>query len=119
MGKHQETKLKKSVTIMHSSPADGVCISPEGGDKVTVHPAVRSKLPLKRRVREGRMRKRRKAKKESINNNLNSPKKTKSSPKKKNRVAVAPEEVQKKVGEQAPAEQVSKEDCCSRIITFY
>lgn len=71
---------------------------PADGEGITVHPGVRSKLPLKRKVRDGKMRRKRKGKVESINNNLNSPNKTKTSPKKKKRVsaAVGAEETKKK-----------------------
>lgn len=90
----------KSVTIMHNSTTEAVRLPPEGDNgQVTVHPAIRSKLPLKRKVRNGKMRRKRKgATTESINNNLNSPNKTKNSPKKKKRVSapVGAEESRKK-----------------------
>ncbi|XP_050543022.1 disintegrin and metalloproteinase domain-containing protein 10 isoform X2 [Daktulosphaira vitifoliae] len=67
-GKRSDPKLK-SVTIIHSSTTETVRLPPDGDTQnVTVHPAaVRSKLPLKKRVREKR----------NINNN--------NSPAKKNR----------------------------------
>ncbi|BES95614.1 Disintegrin [Nesidiocoris tenuis] len=56
-GKTTDLKLK-GLTIIHSSTTETVRLPPEGdGANVTVHPAVRSKLPLKRRVRETRRRK--------------------------------------------------------------
>lgn len=74
---------------MHSSTTETVRLPPDGDNgQVTVHPAIRSKLPLKRKVRDGKTR--RKVKKES-NNNVNSPKKSKTSPKKKKRVSPAVE----------------------------
>ncbi|CAH1406553.1 unnamed protein product [Nezara viridula] len=55
-GKTSNLKLK-GMTIIHSSTTETVRLPPEGGEGVTVHPAVRSKVPLKRRVRETRRRK--------------------------------------------------------------
>ncbi|KAG8235170.1 hypothetical protein J437_LFUL015476 [Ladona fulva] len=61
LAKRPETKKFKSVTIIHSSTTETVRLPPgEGGEQgqtttggVTVHPAaVRTKLPLKKRVRE-------------------------------------------------------------------
>ncbi|XP_050421429.1 disintegrin and metalloproteinase domain-containing protein 10 [Adelges cooleyi] len=62
-GKKSDPKLK-SVTIIHSSTTETVRLPADGdGQNVTVHPAaVRSKLPLNKRVREKR----------NVNNN-NSP----------------------------------------------
>ncbi|XP_072400630.1 disintegrin and metalloproteinase domain-containing protein 10-like [Diabrotica undecimpunctata] len=96
LGKKPNFKLK-SVTIIHKSPTEAVRLPPDG-EGVTVHPGVRSKLPLKRKVRDGKMKRKRKGKVESINNNLNSPNKSKVSPKKKKRVsaAVVAEEVKTK-----------------------
>lgn len=76
---------------------------PDGdGGLVTVHPAIRSKLPLKRKVRNGKLKRKRKIK-ESINNNLNSPAKNKISPKKKKRVSapIGVEDSRKKTGDTA------------------
>nr|XP_024217528.1 disintegrin and metalloproteinase domain-containing protein 10 [Halyomorpha halys] len=56
LGKTTNLKLK-GMTIIHSSTTETVRLPPEGGEGVTVHPAVRSKVPLKRRVRETRRRK--------------------------------------------------------------
>ncbi|XP_066997248.2 disintegrin and metalloproteinase domain-containing protein 10 [Anabrus simplex] len=60
LGKRSNMKLK-SITIIHSSTTETVRLPPEGENgQVTVHPAaVRSKLPLKRRVREAREKHRR------------------------------------------------------------
>jgi disintegrin and metalloproteinase domain-containing protein 10 len=83
---------------MHSSPTEAVRLPPDGENgQVTVHPAVRSKLPLKRKVRNGKVKRKRKSK-ESVNNNLNSPSRSKNSPKKKKRVSapVGAEESRKK-----------------------
>jgi disintegrin and metalloproteinase domain-containing protein 10 len=81
---------------MHSQTTETVRLPPDGdgNGNVTVHPAFRSKLPLKRKVRDGKVRNKAKRKannKESVNNNLNSPSKTaaKISPKKKKRVSAA------------------------------
>lgn len=54
-GKRSDPKLK-SVTIIHSSTTETVRLPADGDNQnVTVHPAaVRSKLPLKKRVREKR-----------------------------------------------------------------
>lgn len=83
---------------MHKSTTEAVRLPPEGEGGVTVHPGVRSKLPLKRKVRDGRVRRKRKSKVDAINNNLSSPSKAKSSPKKKKRVSapVGAEEARKK-----------------------
>ncbi|XP_057658475.1 disintegrin and metalloproteinase domain-containing protein 10-like [Diorhabda carinulata] len=97
LGKRPNLKLK-SITIIHKSPTEAVRLPPDG-EGVTVHPGVRSKLPLKRKVRDVKMKRKRKSKVESINNNLNSPNKhPKVSPKKKKRVsaAVVAEEVKTK-----------------------
>ncbi|XP_074038980.1 disintegrin and metalloproteinase domain-containing protein 10 isoform X1 [Leptinotarsa decemlineata] len=88
LGKRPNFKIK-SVTIMHKSSTEAVRLPPEGEGGVTVHPGVRSKLPLKRKVRDGKVKRKRKTKVESINNNLNSPSKPKVSPKKKKRVSAA------------------------------
>lgn len=84
---------------MHGSPTEAVRLPADGDNgQVTVHPAVRSKLPLKRKVRNGKVRRKHKNK-ESVNNNLNSPIRSKTSPKKKKRVsaAVGAEENKKKL----------------------
>lgn len=74
-GKRSDPKLK-SVTIIHSSTTETVRLPTDGDNQnVTVHPAaVRSKLPLKKRVREKR----------NVNNN--------NSPAKKSRKKVTAEE---------------------------
>lgn len=74
-GKRSDPKLK-SVTIIHSSTTETVRLPADGDNQnVTVHPAaVRSKLPLKKRVREKR----------NVNNN--------NSPAKKSRKNVTAEE---------------------------
>ncbi|KAJ8917205.1 hypothetical protein NQ315_012697 [Exocentrus adspersus] len=96
LGKRQNAKLK-TVTIVHKSSTEAIRL-PADGEGVTIHPGVRSKLPLKRKVRDGKIKRKRKGKVESINNNLNSPNKTKISPKKKKRVSapVGAEETKKK-----------------------
>ncbi|KAG5872426.1 hypothetical protein JTB14_038189 [Gonioctena quinquepunctata] len=48
LGKKPNFKIK-SVTIMHKSSTEAVRLPPEGEGGVTVHPGVRSKLPLKRK----------------------------------------------------------------------
>ncbi|KAJ8968654.1 hypothetical protein NQ314_002195, partial [Rhamnusium bicolor] len=54
LGKRQDLKLK-SITIMHKSTTEAVRLPPDGdGAGITVHPGVRSKLPLKRKVRDGK-----------------------------------------------------------------
>lgn len=77
-GKRSDPKLK-SVTIIHSSTTETVRLPADGDNQnVTVHPAaVRSKLPLKKRVREKR----------NVNNNNNN-----NSPAKKSRKKVTVEE---------------------------
>ncbi|EEB13829.1 adam, putative [Pediculus humanus corporis] len=55
LGKHQDVKLK-SVTIIHSATTETVRLPPEGDAGLTVHPqAVRTKLPLHRKVREKKL----------------------------------------------------------------
>ncbi|CAH1128593.1 unnamed protein product [Ceutorhynchus assimilis] len=108
LGKRPSFKLK-SVTIMHNQTTEAVRLPSDGQDgAVIIHQGIRSKVPLKKRVRDGRIRKKRKStgktkdgkpaisKKSAgnspgndkgANNNLNSPKK--SSPKKKKRISAA------------------------------
>ncbi|XP_014254814.1 disintegrin and metalloproteinase domain-containing protein 10 isoform X1 [Cimex lectularius] len=58
LGKTTDLKLK-GITIIHSSTTETVRLPPDGDEgNVVVHPAVRSKVPLKRRVREPRRNKR-------------------------------------------------------------
>lgn len=92
-GKRPNVKLK-SITIMHSQTTETVRLPQDGdnnGGQVTVYPAIRSKLPLKRKVRDGKLRRKQRTKgkdppsktpnvKDSSNNKV-SPKK------KKNRVS--------------------------------
>lgn len=60
LGKRPDQKLK-SITIIHSSTTETVRLPPEGTGGVTVHPpAVRAKLPLSRKVREKRHRRKHK-----------------------------------------------------------
>lgn len=101
LGKRPNIKLK-NVTIMHNQPTETVKL-PNSDGQVTVHPQLRSKLPLKKKVRNGKKIKRKHKGKESLNNNVHSPKKSKVSPKKKKRVsaAVGAEENRKKSGEAA------------------
>lgn len=70
-GKRSDPKLK-SVTIIHSSTTETVRLPTDGDNPtVTVHPAaVRSKLPMKKRVREKR----------NVNNNNSPAKKTRKKP---------------------------------------
>ncbi|KAK4881068.1 hypothetical protein RN001_004387 [Aquatica leii] len=103
LGKKPNIKLK-SVTIMHSATTETVRLPPDGDGGVTVHPAVRSKVPLKRRVRDGKLRRKHKIK---DNNNSKSPSKIKKSPTKKKKRVSAPvgaEESRKKEGETAVIE---------------
>ncbi|KAL1518117.1 hypothetical protein ABEB36_001789 [Hypothenemus hampei] len=93
LGKRPRVKLK-SVTIMHKQTTEAVRL-PDGQEGVIIHQGVRSKVPLKKRVRDGRIKKKRKMGKtkerqnnrdsenndSKTNNNFNTPKK--SSPKKK------------------------------------
>lgn len=71
----------KSVTIIHNSPTEAVRLPPDEDGQIIVHRAVKSKVPLKRKVRDGKLKK--KIANDSINNNLNSPNKTKISKRKK------------------------------------
>nr|CAH7716646.1 unnamed protein product [Callosobruchus chinensis] len=87
LGKKPSPKAK-SITIVHKSTTEAVRLPPDG-EGVISHPIINSKVPLKRKVRDGKVRRKRKGKVESINNNLNSPNKTKASPKKKKRVVSA------------------------------
>ncbi|XP_015585576.1 disintegrin and metalloproteinase domain-containing protein 10 isoform X2 [Cephus cinctus] len=87
LGKRPDLKLK-SVTIIHSSTTETVRLPPEGAEGVTVHPpAVRAKLPLSRKVREKR--RRRKHKDAGVNVNPAGDKPAKVG-KKKKRVAPVP-----------------------------
>ena len=73
LAKRPNLKLK-NVTIIHSSTTETVRLPPEGeGGQVTIHPAaVRSKLPLKRKVREKqRVHRHRMKVKDAANNNNN------------------------------------------------
>lgn len=55
LGKHPDVKLK-SITIIHSSTTETVRLPPEGEAGLTIHPpAVRTKLPLHRKVREKKL----------------------------------------------------------------
>ncbi|CAH1975743.1 unnamed protein product [Acanthoscelides obtectus] len=97
LGKKPSPKVK-SLTIVHKSTTEAVRLPPDG-EGVISHPVINSKVPLKRKVRDGKVRRKRKGKVESINNNLNSPNKAKASPKKKKRVvsaAIGAEEARKK-----------------------
>lgn len=87
---------------MHST-TEAVRLPPEGEGGVTVHPAVRSKLPLKRKVREGKSHKHK-----NRENNNKSASKSKRSPKKKKRVsaAVGAEETRKAEGDAAAVIEV-------------
>lgn len=55
LGKHQDVKLK-SITIIHSATTETVRLPPDGDAGLTVHPpAVRTKLPIHRKVREKKL----------------------------------------------------------------
>lgn len=101
LGKRPEIKLKP-VTIMHNQPTETVKL-PDPDGQVTVHPQLRSKLPLKKKVRNGKKIKRQYKSKETVNGKTTSPNKHKASPKKKKRVsaAVSAEETRKKLGDTA------------------
>ncbi|CAH0552456.1 unnamed protein product [Brassicogethes aeneus] len=85
----KKSKKLKSITILHKSSSGGVRIPPEGDTGVMVHPGVKSRVPLKRIVRDGKIKRKRK-----------------SSPKKKKRVsaAVGAEETKNKTVEPTPIE---------------
>lgn len=89
---------------MHNSTTEAVRLPPEGEGGVTVHPAVRSKLPLKRKVREGNSHNKHK----NRENNNTKGTKIKRSPKKKKRVsaAVGAEETRKAEGDAAAVIEV-------------
>ncbi|KRT83873.1 hypothetical protein AMK59_4262, partial [Oryctes borbonicus] len=93
LGKRSNGKLK-SITVMHSQQPTETVKLPNADGQVTVHPQLRSKLPLKKKVRNGKKIKRQ---------HNGSPSKSKVSPKKKKRVsaAVAVEDNRKKVGDSA------------------
>lgn len=116
LGKRPNIK-QKTVTIIHSSTTETVRLPPDGDTgQVTVHPAVRSKLPLKRKVRESKIqnkKRRRDNPKNNNNNNNNSPKKQKKILKKKKRVsaAVVAEEAHTKTNDamiEVPSSKVKK-----------
>ncbi|KAH1005424.1 hypothetical protein HUJ04_006416 [Dendroctonus ponderosae] len=105
LGKRPSLKLT-SVTIMHNQTTEAVRL-PDGQDGFIVHQGIRSKVPLKKRVRNGRIKKRRKhGKPNSKENHLKSGSKEpkpdegaapnnsahsskKNSPKKKKRISAA------------------------------
>lgn len=61
LGKQHSQKLK-TVTIVHGTTTEAVRLPPDcENGQVTVHPAIRSKVPLKRKVRHGRSKKRKEA----------------------------------------------------------
>lgn len=113
LGKHPDIK-KKSVTIIHSSTTETVRLPPDGDTgQVTVHPAVRSKLPLKCKVREAKIQNKKRRRDNPKNNNNNSPKKQKRLLKKKKRVsaAVGAEEAHSKTNDamiEIPSSKVKK-----------
>lgn len=53
LGKHHSQKIK-SVTIVHGTTTETVRLPPDCENGVTVHPAIRSKVPLRRKVRHGK-----------------------------------------------------------------
>lgn len=106
LGKKPNLKLK-SVTIMHSAK-EGVRLPPEGEGGVTVHPAIRSKVPLKRKVRDGKLRKKHRSK---DNSKIKSPHKKVSKKKKRVSAPVVAEESRTKDGEaviEVPSSKVKK-----------
>ncbi|XP_018321320.1 disintegrin and metalloproteinase domain-containing protein 10 [Agrilus planipennis] len=96
-GKKPETKLKK-VTIMHSSKRKNIRL-PKTADGVTVHPALRSKLPLRRKVHNGKIQKKHRSQDGKIKKN-NTKKLKKSSNSKKTSVTTAATVQTKAVQEQ-------------------
>ncbi|XP_060526356.1 disintegrin and metalloproteinase domain-containing protein 10 [Cylas formicarius] len=58
LGKRPDLKLK-GVTIVHDSTTEAVRLPRDADGGVTVHPGVRSKLPLKRKVRDGKVKRKR------------------------------------------------------------
>ncbi|CAH1155155.1 unnamed protein product [Phaedon cochleariae] len=97
LGKRPKLKLKP-LTILHKPAPEAIRLPPDS-EGVTVHPGVRSKLPLKRKVREGRIKRRRKSKVDAADNNVGSPGRAKGSPKKKKKrvsAAVGAEEARTK-----------------------
>ncbi|KAJ9591389.1 hypothetical protein L9F63_001995, partial [Diploptera punctata] len=105
LGKRPNLKLK-NVTIIHSSTTETVRLPPEGeGGQVTIHPAaVRSKLPLKRKVREKqRMHRHRMKVKDAANNNNNN-NNNNATPKK----VVNKKKRKKKLGAAVPEEDATK-----------
>lgn len=105
LGKRPDQKLK-SITIIHSSTTETVRLPPEGTEGVTVHPpAVRAKLPLSRKVREKRHRRKHK----DVNPSANTANE-KSSKAKKKRVAPATTEepARKRLAEAVTAPEVKQ-----------
>lgn len=102
------------MTIIHSSTTETVRLPPDAETgQVTVHPAVRSKLPLRSKVREAKIQNKKRRRDNSKNNNNNSPKKQKKLLKKKKRVsaAVGAEEAQGKTNDamiEIPPSKVKK-----------
>nr|CAD7567528.1 unnamed protein product [Timema californicum] len=122
LGKRPNPKLK-SITIIHSSTTETVRLPPEGeGGQVTVHPAaVRSKLPLKRKVREAREKHRltrhRAKNKDTSNNNNTTPIKTKkiiNKKKKKKNAIIDGTQVNPNEAASKPATNVAEETALKR-----
>lgn len=114
LGKRPNIK-NKSVTIIHSQTTETVRLPSDGDNgQVTVHPAVRSKLPLRSKVREAKLQNKKRRRDPKNNNNNNSPKKQKTLLKKKKKrvsAAVGAEEAQGKTNDamiEAPSSKVKK-----------
>lgn len=113
LGKRPNIK-QKTVTIIHSSTTETVRLPPDGDTgQVTVHPAVRSKLPLKRKVRDSDLHNKKRKRDNTGSKSNNSPKKQKRILKKKKRVsaAVSAEEAHSKTKDammEVPSSKVKK-----------
>lgn len=94
LGKQHSPK-SKTVTIVHGTTTEAVRLPPDcENGQVTVHPAIRSKVPLKRKVRHGRSKKRKET--QSTQKNAKS---TKVVNKKKKKTKATVEESHKKTSE--------------------
>lgn len=93
LGKQHSQKMK-SITIVHGTTTETVRLPPDCENGVTVHPAIRSKVPLGRKVRHGKSKKRKETR---HNQKTTKPSKAVSKKKQTKSKTVVADEQQKKV----------------------
>lgn len=93
----------KSVTIVHGTTTETVRLPPDCENGVTVHPAIRSKVPLGRKVRHGKSKKRKETR-----NNQKTAKGSKAVSKKKPKPKVTDEQQKKVSGRSAKQKNKTK-----------